>query len=255
MPEPPPADRLTTRFRTRLHVLRVADRDITLLAPEDPDALLDDPDVQRRTKADDYMPYWPIIWPSSLMLAAQILTADTAPPDLPQTPPADPLPAALDPVPPLPRAIELGCGLGLAGLAAGLRGWHITLTDYDPEAVEFAHHNALRNGVPLERLRAVAMDWRQPVADLFDWVIASDVLYERRLHAPLLGAIRALLATGGTAWISDPQRTSAEDFPLAAVEAGFRCASINLEGKNFHGGVQPGTLHVLTWPKRPAPRP
>ena len=37
---------------------------IDLLAPVDPDALLDDPAVEERYKADNYLPYWPIIWPS-----------------------------------------------------------------------------------------------------------------------------------------------------------------------------------------------
>jgi predicted nicotinamide N-methyase len=241
------SEQLVSRFRTKLHVLEVGGRRLELLVPEDPDALLDDPVVRQRYQADDYMPYWPIIWPSGLMMAARILQADTVPPAWHPGGPVALTPAA--PAAPA-RAIELGCGLGTTGIAAAWRGWHVTFTDYDAEAVSFARHNALRNGVPAARVRAVHMDWRQPIAELFDWVIASDVLYERRLHALLLGAIRALLATRGTAWISDPHRTSAEDFPLAAVEAGFRCAAVELEGKNFAGGPQPGTLYQLTWPGR-----
>jgi predicted nicotinamide N-methyase len=213
-------------------------RTIDLLAPVDPDALLDDPVVEQRYKADDYLPYWPIIWPSGLMLAGKILTGEGSPPGV-----------AEGVV--LPRAIELGCGLGTTGIAAGLRGWHVTLTDYDPEAVEFAGHNALRNGVPAERVRAVHMDWRDPLKESFPWVLASDVLYERRLHPLLLGAISKLLekSKGAEAWVSDPQRSSAENFPLAAVEAGFRVETRNLEGENFAGGKQAGQLYVLRWAK------
>lgn len=236
----------TSRFPTRIHRLEIASGTtdggggvggvaaptiIDLVAPTDPDALLDDPVTEERYKADNYLPYWPIIWPSGLMMASRILSSDASPP----TPPtAD------------ARCIELGCGLGTTGIVAGKRGWHVLLTDYDPEAIIFAHHNALRNGVPPERVRSLHMDWRSPVDEKFPWVIASDVLYERRLHPLLLSAIQALLAPGGVAWVSDPQRTSAEDFPLVALEHGFKVKAENLEGKNFAGGVQPGTLYVLT---------
>ena len=236
----PGEHKLTSRFPTRIHRLDVAGQTIDLLAPVDPDALLDDPIVEQRYKADNYLPYWPIIWPSGLMLAERILSANTSPP----LPPLSTQHSALSTQ---SKAIDLGCGLGTTGIAAGLRGWHVTLTDYDPEAVEFAGHNALRNGVPAERVRAIHMDWRQPLDEKFPWVLASDVLYERRLHAILLGAVKALLAPDGEAWVSDPQRTSAEDFPLAAVEAGFKVTTVNMEGKNFNGGVQMGTLYVLRW--------
>ncbi len=235
---------LISRFPTRIHRLTLAlgepggaQRAIDLLAPVDPDALLDDPIVEQRYKADDYMPYWPIIWPSGLMLAARILRGTGSPPELP---------AAAAGAGAVPRAIDLGCGLGTTGIAAGLRGWHVTFTDYDPEAIEFAAHNARRNGVPAERIRALPMDWRAPLAEQFPWVLASDVLYERRLHPLVLDAIGKLLAPGGEAWVSDPQRTSAENFPLAAVERGFKVATINLEGESFSGGRQAGQLYVLT---------
>jgi predicted nicotinamide N-methyase len=222
----PPA----SRFPTRIHRLAVTGRTIDLLAPVDPDALLDDPIVEERYRADNYLPYWPIIWPSGLMMAERMLTAEGSPP----------APPAAD-----ARVIDLGCGLGTAGIAAGIRGWHVTFTDYDPEAIEFAAHNARRNGVPAERIRAVHMDWRAPLAETFPWVIASDVLYERRLHALLLDAVEKLLAPGGEAWVSDPQRTSAQDFPIVAVERGFSVSCVHMEGESFAGGQQTGDLYVL----------
>ena len=230
--EPAPTP-LTSRFPTRIHRLSVAGRTIDLLAPVDPDALLDDPIVEQRYKADNYLPYWPIIWPSGLMLAARILTETTSPP----------IPPSMD-----ARAIDLGCGLGTTGIAAALRGWHVTFTDYDPEAIEFAAHNALRNGIPPDRIRALHMDWRDPLQETFPWVLASDVLYERRLHPLLLSAIQKLLAPGGHAWVSDPQRTAAEDFPLHALTHGFKVQTHNMEGESFSGGKQAGQLFILTRP-------
>ncbi|HUO08588.1 MAG TPA: methyltransferase [Phycisphaerae bacterium] len=240
---------LTSRFPTRIHRLDIKNpdgsllRQIDLLAPVDPDALLDDPIVEQRYKADNYLPYWPIIWPSGLMLATRILTAESSPPH----PPQDSGLKTQD----SPRAIDLGCGLGTTGIAAALRGWHVTFTDYDPEAIEFAGHNALRNGIPAERIRALHMDWRDPVKETFPWVLASDVLYERRLHPLLLSCIAKLLEKSphAQAWVSDPQRTSAEDFPLHALEHGFKVETQNLEGENFAGGKQLGQLYILRWAK------
>ncbi|HVX83303.1 MAG TPA: methyltransferase [Phycisphaerae bacterium] len=242
MSDAPPPENFTptpfvSRFPTRIHRLTVPigetteTRTIDLLAPVDPDALLDDPDTLQRYRADDYLPYWPIIWPSGLMLASRILSESSSPP-------AAPLEDA--------RCIELGCGLGSTGIAAGLRGWHVTFTDYDPEAVHFAAHNAQRNGIPPDRIRALHMDWRDPVQETFPWVIASDVLYERRLHPLLLSAIAKLLTPVGQAWVSDPNRTAAEDFPLLAVEQGFKVRTHNLEGESFAGGKQRGQLFILT---------
>jgi predicted nicotinamide N-methyase len=237
--DPPGRAPLTSRFPTRMHRLTTpSGRSIELLAPVDPDALLDDPIVEQRYKADNYLPYWPIIWPSGLMMAERILTETGSPPAAPG---GDAWMREAD----YGRVIDLGCGLGTAGIAAGLRGWHVTFTDYDPEAVEFAAHNARHNGVPAERIRAVHMDWRTPLPEQFPWLLASDVLYERRLHPLLLDAVDKLLAPGGAAWVSDPQRTSAEDFPLHAVERGYRVTTVNLEGESFSGGRQAGTLYVL----------
>jgi hypothetical protein len=89
------------------------------------------------------------------------------------------------------------------------------------------------------------MDWRAPLAERFPWVVASDVLYERRLHPLLLGALGKLLLPDGVGWISDPLRSSAEDFPLEAVAAGFRVQIANMEGENFGGGRQQGQCFVL----------
>ena len=210
-------------------------RTIDLLSPRDPDALLDDPKIEERYKADNYLPYWPIIWPAGILLAEKILRDQGSPPEAP----GGGLPSA---------AIELGCGLGLAGIGAALRGWPVTFTDYDPEAAEFARYNARLNGVAPGSIRAMQMDWRRPLLERFAWVIASDVLYERRLHALLLDAVENLLARGGQAWVSDPNRTSAEDFPMAAAARGFRVSTVALDGTSPLQAPQPATLYVLTWP-------
>ncbi len=243
---------LESRFAVQTHRLDVAGRQLNITAPQDPDSLLDDPITEQRYKADNYLPYWPIIWPSSLMLAHRILQSDESPPLFSHhtvNPPATPDAPA---TPYVPCALELGCGLGIAGIMAGWRGWHVTFTDYDPEAVDFARHNALRNGLSADCVSAFQMDWRAPVRRQFSWIIASDVLYERRLHAILLAAIKNLLAPGGTVWISDPGRNSAEDFPILAVLENFAVSEGPLKWHGDAGMQKDGVLYRL---KRETPGP
>ena len=225
---------LQSRYPIRLHQLMAGTHPLEIFAPADPDSLLDDPTVEARYKKDNYLPYWPVIWPSSLMLAEHILNSHDSPPTLP--PRADALP---------PRAIELGCGLGIAGIAAAMRKWHVTFTDYDPEAVDFAAFNANCNKISPEFVTARHMDCREPFHEKFDWIIASDVLYERRLHPILLDAIDHLLAPQGVVWISDPQRNSAADFPPVAVERGFRITNSVLQWTGPSGINSDADLLVL----------
>ncbi len=205
---------LQSRYPIRLHRLDIGPHQLEIFAPADPDSLLDDPMVEARYKKDNYLPYWPVIWPSSLMLAEHILCS-----------PDSPAATASKQTIVQPRALELGCGLGIAGIAAALCGWPVTFTDYDPEAIDFAAFNAGCNKIPSHLVETRHMDWRQPMDGKFDWIIASDVLYERRLHGILLDAIDQLLTPNGVVWISDPQRNSAADFPPVAVQRGFRVAN------------------------------
>ena len=225
---------LTSRFPVQIHRFDIAGRTLDITAPKDPDSLLDDPETEQRYKKDNYLPYWPVIWPSSLMLAHRIAVSGDSPPALPA--------AAAE----RPRVLELGCGLGIAGVVAGWRGWHVTFTDYDREAVEFARFNAIRNGLAVDAVAMFEMDWRNPVDAEFDWIIASDVLYERRLHSILLDAIDHLLAPQGVVWISDPQRNSASDFPPVAVERGFRIAHCMLKWTGPSGVNSDADLLILS---------
>jgi predicted nicotinamide N-methyase len=127
-------------------------------------------------------------------------------------------------VPSLPlrgrRVIELGCGLGTAGLAAARAGAHVTLTDEEPEALSLASANALRNGLSVQTRILV---WGQVPADLcgrFDVVLGADVLYNPDAEAPLLATISALLAPGGEAWLASPDRGRPDVGPLAFLKVG-----------------------------------
>ena len=163
-------------------------REIAIERPEDPPSLLQgwcdraDPAVP--------IPYWAEIWPASRAIARRLA--------------AGPLLAGTS-------TLDLGCGLGLSGVAAGLMGSRVTFADNHPDALVFARKNARAAG--LSDAGFLGVDWHEPSwARPFDLVLGADVIYDRGAHEAILGILEKLLAGGGTAWLGDPCRDIAKAF-------------------------------------------
>ena len=109
------------------------------------------------------------------------------------------------------RVLELGCGIGLAGLVAASHGADVVQTDWQQPVLELAERAARRNGV--EHIERRLGDWRAWPPDLtgFDLVVGSDILYERSVHDALSDLLPSLIAPGGEIWITDPLRPQAFD--------------------------------------------
>jgi tRNA1(Val) A37 N6-methylase TrmN6 len=73
------------------------------------------------------------------------------------------------------HAIELGAGVGAAGLALACRvkGLAVTLIELDPNLAALARENAARNALA-ERVRVVGLDVAAPVAQFADAGLAPD---------------------------------------------------------------------------------
>jgi predicted nicotinamide N-methyase len=168
-------------------VVGVAGRDLAVLRPRDSEALLSEAAFER----DEFLPYWAELWPSATALARVVG--------------ARALRGA--------RTLELGCGLGLVGLAAAAAGGRVTATDWAPDSIALLERNAARNGLALE---ALCVDWTRPeplVARApWDLVLASDVLYEARNGVALLGLLPRLVDVRGEIWLADPGRREAGPF-------------------------------------------
>jgi predicted nicotinamide N-methyase len=167
----------------------VGDDPISLLRPRDSDELL----VEEAFEQEEYLPYWAELWPSSVALARAIG--------------ARALRGA--------RTLELGCGLGLASIAAARAGGRVLATDWSPDAIRFTNENAARNGVEVE---TDLVDWNAPdsVLERAPWplVIGSDVLYEQRNVDQMLALLPRLVDRSGEVWIADPGRQASMDFLL-----------------------------------------
>ena len=175
----------------------------------------DDPAVQ-----DEQIPYWADLWPSAIALARQVLRDPTIGPET--------------------RVLELGCGLALSGTAAGHRGAQVILTDYLPEALELAELTWRLNLDRPPTLRQ--LDWRQPDPALAaDVILASDVAYELRAHAPLEAAFRTLLRPGGRILLSEPGRPQGQAWLSSLSDKGFR-VGVRTEAVTYQG--HPYRIHL-----------
>lgn len=171
-----------------------------LFALPDPDALLDALTQEEFDRSDARMPYWAVLWPSASALAEAVLDAG---PGLAGR-----------------RVLDLGCGLGLVGLAALHRGAHVVFLDWEPVAVEAARASAWANGFSSHE--SVVADWRSPPPlEPFDVILAADVLYEARNGPAVARFLAKHLVPDGEARIADPDRLHAKDFPSDLAAAGL----------------------------------
>jgi predicted nicotinamide N-methyase len=181
--------------------LIVGERELRFLHPRSPDDFLEDERVLAANALDDYMPYWPTIWPASYRFASALFAADW---------------------PTGSEVWELGSGTGIVGLVACLRGWDVTFTDYDPQALELCLRNASDNGFASAKARL--LDWRKPSPQRVPIVIGCEVTYDAKSHPVLLRLLSELLTADGVCWLADPGRTQAKPFYNLALSAGFRMA-------------------------------
>ncbi len=227
-PEPPPAP-IAYRGPTAVSTFEIAGRVLRVVRPVEPDRLLDDPAVLAWNRADDYMPYWAYLWPGARMLAEAVLHhwRDVEPDD--------------------DEVLELGCGLGLGGLAALALGFRVRFSDHDPAAFDFVRRSVAASGLPEDRASYLALDWREPPASAFPRIIAADVLYEPRLVPMVADALARLLAADGEAIVATPRRASAESFPDELRARGLVCDSEPTATVDEAGGRVNGLIHRIRW--------
>ena len=115
------------------------------------------------------------------------------------------------------RVLELGCGTGRAGLAAAIRGAHVTLTDgvADPLLLVQLTTAAVAFRCKIRRLR-FAVD--KLAVKPFPILLGSDITYSRDLWPKLDVCLRQHLAVGGEVLLSDPYRSISTEFATWIVK-------------------------------------
>ncbi len=201
----------------------VADRTFEIVRPDQSDQLLDHPAVRAAFSRDEYMPYWADLWPAARMLA-KALFQQTWPKGL--------------------HALEIGCGLGLPGIAALAQGMHVTFSDYDRTALHYAAKNARLNG--FTDFELLPLDWHRPPEGLrVPLLLGSDLIYEVRNVVPLVGLIKRLLAPDGTCLLTDQDRIPAHVLRETLMAEGMAYSTRVMHAGEPNGRRLRGTLYRI----------
>jgi predicted nicotinamide N-methyase len=189
-----------------------AARTMECWAVADLDTLIDRDTLLRAASPAD-PPYWALPWIGARAIAAAVL--------------ASPLPASA-------RVLEIGCGLGLAGVAAGTSGARVLFSDYVPEALEFARANAEHHALPNYDARLVDFT-SDRLEERFDVVVAADVVYEPESYEPLVRFLCEHTAPHGRILLTETLRADAQRVLRALEASGFdrttRAVWVPEEGK------------------------
>jgi predicted nicotinamide N-methyase len=191
---------LGRHFTTAMEEVTVGTTTYVLRKPENADHLISEADYVM----DERLPYWADLWPSARVLAATVLAEQGNG----------------------RRLLELGCGLGLATVAAMDAGFDVLATDYYVDAIHMTRANAWRN---LGREPSVQLvNWRVWPDDIgvFDVVMAADVLYEKEYAILVAQCIARALAPAGVAYVADPGRLALPDFHAQLPKSGLRIANV-----------------------------
>ncbi len=137
------------------------------------------------------VPFWGIVWPGSRALARYILDSPEIFRGL--------------------RILDLGCGSGLAAIAAARAGAEQILgIDIDPMGPLLAEHLARLNNVDSRRCLfrgGDALALTNDALDDFDLILAGDVFYEEDFAKRALVFLRRALERGVRNLLADPGRT------------------------------------------------
>lgn len=153
-------------------------KNLKLSVVEDIEALITDPNDP------DKVPCWADIWPAARAMGLHIWEKL----DLKGA-----------------SVLELGCGLGLPGVVAGLKGAEVTFSDFNPDAVDLALTNARLS--ELSKTKGFVGDWRNfQLKEQYDYILASDICYEPNLNIFLEDIFVSNLKEGGKLLVSHPER-------------------------------------------------
>jgi 2-polyprenyl-3-methyl-5-hydroxy-6-metoxy-1,4-benzoquinol methylase len=131
-------------------------------------------------------PFWVKIWEASIVLAQHLIQIGL---DKELT------------------VLEIGAGMGIAGLFLACHGHKVTITDYEEEALELLRMNAEMNGLN-DNVSINRLDWRNPdLAGQYDVICGAELIYSETSIKPVVDLFRRYLRPGGTVFLAhDVQR-------------------------------------------------
>lgn len=156
-------------------------------------------------------------------------------------------------------ALDIGCGAGLQAEPLARMGAAVTAIDAAPENIEAARAHAAAQGLTID-YRCVALEDLAKEDKKFNLITCLEVIEHVAGRDVFLSALSALLAPGGLAILSTPNRTPAS---WAVVIAGAEIITRSIprgahDWKRFltppelsealvHAGLHVASTHGLTW--------
>lgn len=109
------------------------------------------------------------------------------------------------------RFLEIGAGMGVAGLFASTLGHQVTITEYNQDALNFAWANAMINGSKNPDIRE--LDWTAPTLEgQFDYIIGSEVVFKEEDFMCLFLLFQKYLKPGGKIILAEGMRKTSLKF-------------------------------------------
>lgn len=144
--------------------------------------------------------------------------------------------------------LDLGCGLGLTGIVAGIKGGQVTFADKEQDALAFATTNARMNNCPPFETRV--LDFTQDeqgnhgkMDQRFSLILGAEILYDRPTFPALVSFLTRHLAPNGLALFADARRTNTEEFYHQLQYAGFQWVQ---EEKKEREGTLPLVVDIVS---------
>jgi predicted nicotinamide N-methyase len=171
---------------------------LELYALADPEASIDSGALLREREIAD-PPYWALVWTGARAIASVVAGRS---------------------LPGFTRVLDLGCGLGLSGLAAARRGFPVTFGDYLDEPLGFVRATLARCGSRRSDVRRIDFT-RDAPSEQYDLILAADIVYDPAHYAPLASYLDAALSPHGTILLTESLRADARVFLEGMRGRGF----------------------------------
>lgn len=169
---------LRARYSLHFETTKISGQAIRLLTPSDLEELLGG---QAPLENMSTFPFWSRQWDAGIVLAHTLI---------------------MHPHPQGRRLLELGAGLGLAGLAAALAGFEVTLSDNEDMILDFQRVSAAANGLSgIANIKVDLLDL--PELELFDVIAGAEILFKEEFVEPMLTICQNCLRPGGTVYLAN----------------------------------------------------
>ena len=207
------------RYGTCFEPMAIGDIKLEFLQIEDMPAQVDKAVAAAGRDGKVELPFWARIWPSALLMSyfVQRLPAQGR------------------------TMLEIGAGVGVAGLFAAAHGIRTTITDIHPDALVFARVNALHNGLE-DRAEVMRCDFAADnLGRRFDTILGSEVLYLEDLHRGLAKFLLGHVKRAPHAEVilaRDFRRKAERFFKLAEDEFTFEEKTLGCKADDPEFGVQ-----------------